>query len=379
MKNIFLFIIILIFFNLCTASEDKDDSRPDEKNKLNLTQELKTTGNEVYLTTADGLTIKGVVVDTDGDGIGDGLDFNADNESDVIYISGTLDSNNKLHSSRVTSNEDYIAFRFVGDDTTFFFRALSEAVAIFSDMEGKSTEVTLVVEDSSIIGISTDGSESANVVFENPISVSDFPLPQLLSISPLDNSKIGQSDNIIITFNMAIDSSTITAEGTLGVEASWELSNQGGVDNDTIIFSPISVWSGGNDKTLIINGNSAEHNLSFSEISLSFHVDITGPVLLSSSPVALNYLVPSDSVILVFDESLDTSFFSATGEIPSRATFTYGFSSTDFENDTVTVTPDVPWYNESECIHSEGFDYSVQDIFGNITNGTLTLEISACT
>jgi len=163
---IILSVLISTSFFICDSGSSGNDSanNNDDVDNLNISSELGSPGNSVELTAADGSSVKGVVVDTDGDEVGDGLDFNADDSPEMIYVEGAFST--KAFDKKCFCVKDditFIPFTIAGDDTVYYFRVVSDEIGIFTDEAGNSEEVVLVMEADSIVGFSTDGSGEPDV------------------------------------------------------------------------------------------------------------------------------------------------------------------------------------------------------------------------
>jgi hypothetical protein len=138
---------------------------------INLAQSLQTPG-KVFSMNSDPAGMTGVVLDTDSDGTGDGIDVSGDGQPNMIY--GALDSG-KTRANRVTT----FAFSFSNSSTQFYFYLMDEGtdkLGFTTNPQGPPPVLifTLDTETNTILGIDEDGDGSADQDILNGIEYFAF-------------------------------------------------------------------------------------------------------------------------------------------------------------------------------------------------------------
>jgi len=174
-SKILILSIVCLSCILACSSEDGDGKKlsgSDEMKDINLSDELMTPGNDVSLpsTGAGSKSVNGTVVDSDGDGSGDGIDLSGEGTSDIIY--GILSS----PKTSLKKNQAE-AFYLEGGDTTYYFVPDADRVAISTTVYDDSAGVRLVVAtDQSLEGLDTSGNGGADDTALNAVVLDDIVL-----------------------------------------------------------------------------------------------------------------------------------------------------------------------------------------------------------
>jgi len=163
--NLIIFLLINIVFFNCSGSSSEKDTIIDNDSEVNLPLVLSTVGNNIDFNTNGEAVIRGIVVDTDGDDIGDGIDLDGDNNPEMIYVSGTLNSYLRYNDfftieKTVRGVKTHIPFFLKGaPDITYYFAIEENSVTITIQTGEQYIEIIIVFEAGIILGfdINSDG------------------------------------------------------------------------------------------------------------------------------------------------------------------------------------------------------------------------------
>ena len=110
--------------------------------------------------------------------------------------------------------------------------------------------------------------------------------------------------------------------------------------DDTLTFSPISVWSGGNHD-LIIDVD-ASNGFPLETLPLTYFVDDANPTIASVTPATGSNITGDEPIVIVFDESVDIATLTASGLLWDSSDEGV-WSKTTNTNDTLTLSPTTSW------------------------------------
>ncbi|HEX7926836.1 MAG TPA: Ig-like domain-containing protein, partial [bacterium] len=185
------------------------------------------------------------------------------------------------------------------------------------------------------------------------------------SYHPEEGSTIATTDPVVITFNQAMDPTTLVLDGSMAGQADGGVFSSVTNENDTLTLSPVTAWSGGT-QTLSIEISAAAGG-GFSSGTVDFEVDDEPPYVVASTPAdgAEGVAVNLASIAVVFSESMDPTTAPALAFSPVYAG-TVGapvWSTTTFENDTATFKLSQPLNSETDYTVTVGVG---ADMFGNV-------------
>ncbi|MCP4132457.1 MAG: hypothetical protein GY754_15905 [bacterium] len=176
-------------------------------------------------------------------------------------------------------------------------------------------------------------------------------------VSPANGSSLDRTADIVITFSESIDTGSFSTGRDLSAEATvtWSSTTYG---NDTVTISPIQGWNFGENFTLNINCEDLSGN-KMEQLTLSYPISDSIAPTASINHESGSLLNGSDTIVLTFSESMDTSTCSLSGDLSSIAESTW--TTATYENDTLTISPSSLW--------PHGVDSSLsidcQDLYGN--------------
>jgi hypothetical protein len=123
-------------------------------------------------------------------------------------------------------------------------------------------------------GGDSDGDDDGN-------SPGDTTVPTA-SVAPPDNSTIGATTQMVITFSESMDTATLVIGGSMAAEDNGGVWSTINYTNDTLTISPATSWTEGSAKTLAIDASDTAGN-SMTMLSLSYTVDSTPPTVTITS------------------------------------------------------------------------------------------------
>ena len=176
------------------------------------------------------------------------------------------------------------------------------------------------------------------------------------------------TDIATIVFDTAMDPSTLILTGDMAVESDggkWATTTN---TNDTLIISPLTVWTGNTD-TLIVNVESAA-GVSTTTVILTYTIDITIPVaktILPANTAVVNNVQP---IVIFFTIAMDPDTLELTGDMGVESDGGQWASITN-TNDTLAISPSGAWTNG---LHTLIIDVKAENEKSLQPSSTLTLN-----
>ncbi|MCH8843686.1 MAG: Ig-like domain-containing protein, partial [SAR324 cluster bacterium] len=201
----------------------------------------------------------------------------------------------------------------------------------------------------------------------------DTSAPVTSDTTPPSGSTIGDTAQIVVTFDESMDTGSLVLGGDMATESDGGVWSQTTVADDTLTIGPATVWTEGVDRTLTLDADDLAGN-ALATLSLVYSVDATAPAGIES-PISGSLINGGTPIIVTFDESMDTGSLVLGG---TMATESDGgvWSQTTVADDTLTIGPATAW--------SGGVDRSltidVADVAGNALatlSSTYTVDATA--
>lgn len=249
---------------------------------------------------------------------------------------------------------------------------LVKAIKEFNIQEGNN-DLTYLESDYEHFDSDEDGFTNANEVNSNsnpldPNSRPDVTLP-IATVSPVNLSKIGSTQTIRIDFSESMIPNALAIEGNIAEQSDGGVWSRSSSENDTLVFTPANSWDEG-VLQLRIDVNDLAGN-PIDTLNLSYSVDITPPESVVS-PINESVISASQTIVVTFNESMNSELFELTGSLAEHSDSGY-WSSRTINNDTLTINPKTQWPHGQQTLSIRG-----SDIVNNpITAIDLIYEVNA--
>ncbi|MGD8570323.1 MAG: Ig-like domain-containing protein [Gammaproteobacteria bacterium] len=202
---------------------------------------------------------------------------------------------------------------------------------------------------------------SGNVGMTKSLTLTvDSITPAIVSVTPTDGSLINASQQIQIQFSEPMDTATLVLSGSMAAETDsdhWSWS-QVTLANDTLTISPTALWSGGSNRTLVIDASDIAGN-PLATLSLTYTVDTTIPTA-SPSPPTQAVIATSEAIVLIYTESMAPGSLALGGTLEAQSDGGT-WSTTIVANDTLTINPTTVWDTASTAT----LEIDAEDLVGN--------------
>lgn len=189
---------------------------------------------------------------------------------------------------------------------------------------------------------------------------------KIVVINVENNSRINYDQKIHIQFNSTMNLDSLKLEGHLAYESDGGVWSKTTVENDSLLITPTSNWSLGDNKRINIKCQNQDEN----EIEIDLYlniIDSTNPTVLKISKENGSLLLYKEPIKIIFNESMNIESFEIN-EIYQDNFIDIKWQKTSQENDTVILTP-YKW-KLGENIELK---FSCNDINGNtLTNKNYT-------
>ncbi len=185
------------------------------------------------------------------------------------------------------------------------------------------------------------------------------------SFAPSDNSTINETIQIVITFSESMDTSSLVISGSMAAEDDGGVWSTINYTNDTLTISPATSWTEGIARTLAIDASDTAGN-SMTMLNLSYTVDATLPTA-SAAPSNGSTIGINGQIVITFSESMDTSSLVLGGSMAAEDNGGV-WSTTNFTNDTLTISPATSWTAGSGTLTVDANDLA--------SNSLVTLNLS---
>lgn len=131
------------------------------------------------------------------------------------------------------------------------------------------------------------------------------------AVAPPTGALIGKSTQIVLTYSETMDLAAIVLGGTMAALSDGGKLTSGANVNDTLVISPVSGWSGGN-QTLTVQAQDPAGNPITA--SLAYTVDATLPTV-TVSPANGSTLTVQTPLVFTFGEAMDPASLSLAGSM----------------------------------------------------------------
>lgn len=199
---------------------------------------------------------------------------------------------------------------------------------------------------------------------QTPQPTPDTTSPQA-TIDPSTSSYICEAQDIVITFNEAIDTSNLALSGDLSGEAQ---TNWNG-DNTVLTLSPSSNWSAGENKSLGIIVQDLDANSLTLNLTYNINEDY-GIVVTPSSPFGPEQISSVRGIKVIFDLPMDQNL-SISGELVDDW-LTDVDQVWNAEHTILTLTPVIEWKSGAASLN-----LSLTDDCGNQLDSVTQYEVHA--
>jgi len=196
--------------------------------------------------------------------------------------------------------------------------------------------------------------------------------PRIIDHTP-SATRILPNQEIVIEFSKQVRPGSVSISGTMVAAApfqSWTSRDGGTTPESRLTLNPNSDWVTGTSATLEIRGADYVGNPMEGDVqTLTFHVDGSGPVLEQADPVDESLLNANSTIVLTFDESINTAAFeSADSGIAAEADYSWSVDDT-----VLTIDPESAWSDGD----GQSLVLDVADTLGNTSHHELTFDIDA--
>ncbi|MFC1524468.1 Ig-like domain-containing protein [Thermodesulfobacteriota bacterium] len=157
--------------------------------------------------------------------------------------------------------------------------------------------------------------------------------------APSSGTTTNSSQQIVITFSEAMDSSTLVLGGTMNTDSDGGAWSKVNFTDDTLTISPSTNWSSG-AQTLTVDADDLFGN-AVSTLNLNYTVDTTPPAG-NENPSSGTNISSSGQIVIFFTESMDTSTLVIGGSMESEGDGGI-WSENNVPDDTLTIGPASAW------------------------------------
>ena len=279
---------------------------------------------------------------------------------------------------------------FIGSDIViiFFNVAMDPSTLILTgDMAAESNggiwATTTNANDMLVISPINFWSGNTDTLIINVDSAAGVPLPTLTLnyavdisvpvaiVSPADSAAINNTTPIVISFIVAMDTSTLNLTGDMAIESDGGIWSTNRNTDDTLTISPSGAWTEAVHTLIIDVGTS--NSIPLSTLELNYTVDATLPTA-SVAPGPNSFITGGESIVINFDESMDIATLVAAGTLWANSDNGV-WSTVTNSNDQLTVSPATTW-------PAGGIDFTLDivDLLGNSLaplNLTYTVDLNA--
>jgi len=169
--------------------------------------------------------------------------------------------------------------------------------------------------------------------------------------SPSSGATLQNTTPIVIQFSESMDISSLVVSGAVLEESSGGVWSENASNNDTLTFTPTSIWSDGlKNLDLAINDRIGN---AFLPQDYTFTVDTISPSIGAIIPATNSTLNENMTVTVVFTESIDGNSIVSSGLLSSEGDFSV-------ESNTLIISPITTW-----SLNNHDLTLDVNDSNGN--------------
>lgn len=257
---------------------------------------------------------------------------------------------------QIGSHQFKIEFEYSEDDFGNTSIPLVSAVKEFTIKGGSNNELSYLESDYVHFDSDEDGISNLKEVTSKSDPFDPNSQPDITSATasafPTNLSKIGSTQTIRVVFSESMTPETLTIDGSIAEQSDGGVWSKSKVDNDTLIFTPSTAWNGGVAQLKIDAKDLAGNPID--TLNLSYAIDTTPPES-AVSPNNESVISASQTIVVTFNESMNSELFELTGTLAEYADGG-SWSSRRINNDTLTINPKTQWPDGQQTLSIQGSD-----------------------
>lgn len=343
-KALFTSIFGLLFLlSGCTGSDsDNTDQNNNGNNQINSTKVMFSVSRSINRLNIDTNKLQAFLT----------ID---DQPRQAMTLSESGDQFEVTINVTTGSHDFRIEFELSEDD---FGNKSIPLVAATKNMQIGTGSNHLAYEESEYVDVDSDEDGFSNVkevdAKSDPFNKDSKPdvTSATVAISPANLSRIGGAQSLTLTFSESMNPSSLAIEGDLNDFSDGGVWSTTSKNNDTLTFTPSTSWEEGVLQASVNVDDTA--GVPIDPLNLSYVVDLTSPAG-SPTPVNDSVISPSQTIVIVFEESINEGDFALSG---SLAEYTDGgnWSTSTVINDTLTINPTDQWPAGQQTLTVNGSD-----------------------